>query len=274
MADGGSPNPGTVRCHVWLGILVAVLLALLLRVLFGPRPCPPNYHKFIDARILFGLIPHAGDVLTNLAIIAAGLFGWTLRRRMVITTEENNATALLIGGTVLMGLGSTYYHWAPTNATLVWDRIPMMLTILPALALMFADRVHPMYCRHALWPMTIYAIATVFYWGWLEAMGRGDELPYGVVRYGAPLLIAYLLAARPARYSSAGWMISAIVLQIPVFLFEHCDRQVWDATGKIVSGHNLKHIFVGLSMACVFTWLGVRVAHAQPSLAGQHHAAV
>ena len=43
---------------------------------------------------------------------------------------------MLTLGVLLTGFGSGYYHWSPSNETLVWDRLPMTLTFLPMTALL------------------------------------------------------------------------------------------------------------------------------------------
>lgn len=37
------------------------------------------------------------------------------------------ALAVLFAGVLLTSAGSTWYHLAPTNDSLVWDRLPMTL---------------------------------------------------------------------------------------------------------------------------------------------------
>jgi hypothetical protein len=62
------------------GVLVLYAAAWLA---LGPLPQDPAYHLFADLRTCFGgLIPRAGDVLTNLAILAAGGYGLALRGRL------------------------------------------------------------------------------------------------------------------------------------------------------------------------------------------------
>ena len=39
---------------------------------------------------------------------------------------------------------------------------------------------------------------------------------------------------------------------------ERLDWQIWELTGGIASGHNLKHIFSGAVIACLFGWLRQR----------------
>jgi uncharacterized membrane protein YidH (DUF202 family) len=113
---------------------------------------------FADIRTCLG-IPRAGDVLTNLAILAAGLYGLALRPRMNVTPDERAAADLLILGAFLTAAGSAYYHWDPRNATLVWDRLPMMLAIPPILALVLADRVNPALAPAVL--LTVFGAASV-----------------------------------------------------------------------------------------------------------------
>lgn len=38
--------------------------------------------------------------------------------------------AVVFAGLILTALGSGYYHLAPDNARLVWDRIPIMITFM------------------------------------------------------------------------------------------------------------------------------------------------
>jgi hypothetical protein len=56
--------------------LIGIALALygMLRFVFGPLPQDPSYHILADTRRC-GPIPRAGDVLTNLSILAAGVAG-------------------------------------------------------------------------------------------------------------------------------------------------------------------------------------------------------
>ena len=132
----------------------------------------------------------------------------------------------------------------------------MMLALMPVLCLVLADRASS-YAEHALWPLTMYAVGSVLFWAWTESRGAGDLWPYIVVRFGGVLLIATLLW-RSGMYSNSKWIVAAIAMQLPVTAFELFDVKIWHATGQIASGHNLKHVAVAVSMACVFGWLRYR----------------
>jgi hypothetical protein len=251
-------NGSQVRGRVWLIIAAVLVVYGLLRLSLGPIPQDPAYHLLADTRTFFGFVPRAGDVLTNLAILAAGLFGLALRSRMTVASEERVAADVLIAATLLTAVGSTYYHWAPSNPTLVWDRLPLGIVLVSILALVMGDRLHPLFARQAIWPLTVLAVASVIVWGVSEAMGRGDLLLYLVVRVGAGASIALLLIFRQPRYTRAGWMWAALLCELLMAALERLDQQIFDATGGLVSGHSLKHVMVGVALGLVFWWLRVR----------------
>src|ERR1700720_4766838 len=130
---------------------IALVLYGVLRFVFGPLPQDPSYHILADTR-LCGFIPRAGDVLTNLSILTAGVAGVFLWRRVHIEPEERAAYALLVAGMLLTAFGSAYYHWAPGDARLVWDRLPMTLVLAELLTFLCPDRIDPLFSTAALFP--------------------------------------------------------------------------------------------------------------------------
>lgn len=236
----------------------AVALYGLLRLMWGPLPQDPAYHLLADTRTCLGFIPRAGDVLSNLAILAAGLLGLALRPRMTVAAEERTAVNVLVAAAILTAFGSAYYHWAPSNATLVWDRLPIAIVLGSLLALVLADRVHPLYARDALWPLTVFSAASAILWGVSEAMGRGDVLLYLIVRVGTGAAIVLLLLLRSSRHTATAWLVAAILAEVAMAILERSDHEIFRLTGGWVSGHNLKHVAAGAALACVFAWLRVR----------------
>jgi hypothetical protein len=153
-------------------LVAVVALYGLLRLSSGPLRQDPAYHLLADTRVCLGVIPHAGDVITNLAILLAGVFGLALRPRMTVAPEAGTAVNVLIAASILTAFGSAYYHWAPANATLVWDRLPMAIVLVSLLALVMADRVHPLFARDALWPFTALGILSVILWASRRRWGK------------------------------------------------------------------------------------------------------
>src|SRR5262245_43186241 len=97
-----------------LGLASAAALAVM-----SPITQDQSYHAFADGRTLLG-IPNFWNVASNLPFVAVGAAGLALYRR------DAPATALFVG-ILLTGFGSAYYHLAPSDSTLFWDRLPMTI---------------------------------------------------------------------------------------------------------------------------------------------------
>jgi hypothetical protein len=237
------------RRQTWGLVGIGVLLFAVLRFSFGAFSQDPSYHLFVDERA-WGAIPRAGDVLSNLTILAAGLAGALLWRRVHIDPGERAAYALLVMGMLMTAVGSAYYHLAPSDARLIWDRLPMTFVLAATVALVLADRVDPAFARVAWWPFALLGIAGLAWWAW-----SGDLLLYLVMRIGSGLLIVCLCLLRAGRYSHIGWLVAALALDIVMTMSERMDREIFAATQGFLSGHNLKHLLAGALLACVLIWL-------------------
>ena len=245
------------RLQAWGLIGIALALYAVLRLVFGPLPQDPSYHLLADTR-RWGPIPRAGDVLSNLSILAAGLAGVFLRRRVRIERDEGAAYALLVAGIVLTAFGSAYYHWAPSDARLLWDRLPMTLVLAALLSLLLADRVDPLFGSVALLPVAALGTASVLWWTWTRWQGADDLRLYLIVRIGTGVAIACLLLLRRGRHSGVGWLWAGLALDIAMTVAERLDMEIYAATGMIFSGHNVKHLLAGVLLGCPLAWLVVR----------------
>ena len=104
-------------------VLAAAPLALLGALLAkAPIAQLPDYHDFADQRALLG-IPHFWNLVSNLPFVLVGALGLALLRGR--PPGASAAWAVMFGATLLVGLGSAYYHLVPGDATLVWDRLPI-----------------------------------------------------------------------------------------------------------------------------------------------------
>ena len=237
------------RRQTWGLIGIALGLYALLHFYFGPMVQDPAYHLFADTRVC-GPIPRAGDVLTNLAILTAGIAAAVFWRNACIVPEERPVYALLVTSMILTALGSAYYHWAPSNARLVWDRLPLALTLMALLVLVMADRIDIAFARAAWWPFALLGAGSLLWWSMSE-----DLLLYLVVRVGAGVMIACLLLLRAGRYSGAGWLWAALAVDIVMTICERFDSPIFEATRGLASGHNVKHVLAGALLGCIVAWV-------------------
>lgn len=257
----------TIRKY-WINGTLALLAAAALYVWIGPIPQDPAYHRFADSRPWFG-VPNAGDVLSNLAFVLAGTAGagWLLTgagRRSCRTRTEFRAYLLFFAGCLLTAFGSGWYHLAPDNARLAWDRLPMTLGFMGLLSAVVAERVSEERARRLLWPLALFGVASVGYWIWTEGQGRGDLRPYGLVQFGSLAAVAAILLRHRSPYthgSGFGW---AALAYLVAKITEALDAEIFSATGGAVSGHTLKHLAAAGASAAILLMLARRRPSSPP----------
>ena len=233
--------------------LMTLTATVALVAIVSPRtPQPLSYHNFADHRAWLG-IPNVGDVASNLAFAIFGVSG--LRFLAQLSPEEAGNRfidfcerwfyLLAFFGMILTAAGSSYYHWAPNNERLVWDRLPMTVVFMSLVAAMIAERIS---VRWALmfWPALLaIGAASVLQWHWSEQAGRGDLRFYAAVQVYAVLVLLVMLFLPPRYTRSSDWGV-VVALYVVAKLLETFDKRVF-ALGHVVSGHTLKHIAAGLA---------------------------
>jgi len=146
---------------------------------------------------------------------------------------------------VLVGLGSSYYHWDPTTDRLVWDRLPMTIAFMALFAMILTDRLQVKIFW--LWPLVIAGLASVTYWWWTEQLGRGDLRPYVVVQYVPLVLMPFLLMMKGNLKTR--WLWGSFLGYALAKYAEWYDLAIFELVG--VSGHTLKHLVSAMAVAFV-----------------------
>lgn len=126
--------------HQYRYQIILIIFFLFIGTLFFLDPIPQDldYHNFADQRNILS-IPNFWNVMSNLPMFFLGTYGtwlslrnWSQRPDVV----SKWIPLILCSGIFLACFGSAYYHWAPDNDTLVWDRLPMTLMFMPIFALL------------------------------------------------------------------------------------------------------------------------------------------
>ena len=210
---------------VFSSLTVASLAVLLL---LPPIPQDQSYHQFADQRTIFG-IPNFWNVVSNVPFLVVGAAGlWRVHR--------DAATAVFFLGVFLTGFGSPYYHWAPQDSTLFWDRLPMTLIFAALFALAIGERVSKAASAVLLWPALAVGVSSVLLWRWTD-----DLRLYFWVQFLPALAVVSLFSLYPAKHTGTWYWIVAMVLYALALLFEFTDEMIYSA-GGLVSGHTLKHL--------------------------------
>jgi hypothetical protein len=239
--------------HTLLAIIVLAAFGLMCTV--DPIPQDVAYHQFGDAREIGGL-PHFWNVVTNIPFLLVGWFGLSRRKRLA-EPESHLAYLVLCIGVLLVGLGSAYYHLAPSTPTLVWDRLPMTVAFMALFAILLGERVFPAYRTGLLWLLLAVGAGSVAYWAWTESLGVGDLRAYALVQFLPLLLIPVILLLFEGKYLRASHLVYALLFYAAAKVFEHFDREVLALSGAI-SGHSIKHVLSAMAALCILLAVPVR----------------
>jgi hypothetical protein len=235
-----------------LVLLVVTGAAIVAAALWPAVPQDPGYHDFADTRALWG-VPSFLNVASNVVFLIVGIAGlrWVARQPLaergpLQTRWERGAALVLFSGVTLTAFGSAWYHLAPSNATLIWDRLPMTLAFMAFFALVIADRIGLGPARVLLPLLLVVGVGSVAYWAFTERMGAGDLRLYGLVQFLPIVLIPLLLVLFPSTYTSAAGVLGALAWYSGAKVAELLDQGIF-GLGGLVSGHTLKHVFAGVA---------------------------
>jgi Alkaline phytoceramidase (aPHC). len=230
-----------------------------------PRiPQPQSYHLFADERSLLG-IANSGDVASNAPFAVIGIWGliFLVRTRSskvaahFLDVRERWPYVFVFVGLLLTAFGSAYYHLAPDNARLLWDRLPMTITFMAMVSAVIAERIN---VRLGVWLLPVLlliGLASVLQWEWSESRGAGDLRFYAAVQ-GYSALIVLLALFLPRRYTHTADFGLIVGFYALAKVLETFDKAVF-TTLHIVSGHTLKHLAAAAAGYCILRMLQRRV---------------
>jgi hypothetical protein len=217
--------------------LAAVSLAGLLLV--PPIPQSQLYHAFADQRTLCG-VPHFWNVVSNLPFIVVGALG-------LLHVRGSRSASVFFLGVFLTGFGSSYYHWAPNDWGLFWDRLPMTFAFMAIFANVIEERIDARAGKRLLWPLVALGVISLLVWL------RFDDLRlYAWVQFFPCIAIPLMFWLFPPKYTGTHLWLVALGLYVLAKLLEHYDAAIYTALG-IISGHTIKH--VAAAAACYAIYL-------------------
>jgi hypothetical protein len=224
----------------------------------------PAYNHFADHRTLLG-IPNFFDVISNVPLFLVGLLGLAfILLRATQTSQGAFATdqevwsyITLFAGVTLAGVGSAYYHLAPGDNRLVWDRLPMTVIFMSFLAAIISERISTRTGLLLLPILLSVGIASIIYWHVTELRGSGDLRVYLDVQYYTTAAIPLIAILFPSHYTRG--RIAFLVFAVYVFakVFELLDSAVY-SLGHIVSGHVIKHLIAAVGAYLILYMLQSR----------------
>ncbi|MES2046814.1 MAG: hypothetical protein V4447_00320 [Pseudomonadota bacterium] len=233
------------RALIYLPLLTTLSICTLL-VAHGPITQLAHYNEFANQTAFMGL-PRAADVLSNLGFALVALWGifmlWPQRDHQQLQAGRHGYM-LFLAGLLLTAFGSGFYHLAPDNARLVWDRLPIALACAGLLAAVRAENVPNARSSMDAILLGLFAIASVAWWRITDEHANGDLRLY-LLMQGLPLI---LIPMWQSIYRAPGMdrlaFGVALLLYIVAKLVEIKDQELFSSLG-LISGHTLKHLLAG-----------------------------
>jgi hypothetical protein len=157
---------------------------------------------------------------------------------------------VFFAGVALVFFGSGYYHWAPDDDSLVWDRLPMTVAFMGLFAAVLGEHLSPNLERPFLLAVVAVGIASVILWK------QTDDLRVYVWVQLAPLLvIPFMIAVFPGRFTHRHYLLYGVGFYALAKVAEYYDREIFALTSDALSGHSLKHLLAAAAPFCVYLML-------------------
>lgn len=245
-----SPKNGAA---LLLGLAVGIGLLMVRLQIEHPLTMaqPASYHDFVDKRPVLGL-PNFWNVASNLPFAVIALWGMVFlfpgtgeRHQAFIDQRERWPYLVLFIGLFLTCFGSAYYHFSPSNTTLVWDRLPMSIMFAGFVAAVITERIDVEFGVKLLPFLVLFSVGTVAQWYYSEVHRHGELRWYAALQIYSVLVLLIAPTLRP-RYTRNRDFLAVFALYALAKIFETLDRRIY-SLGHIVSGHTLKHLAAAMA---------------------------
>jgi len=227
-----------------IGILLLITIAGIITAFFiQPIAQDTGYHHFADARSLLS-IPNCNNVITNIPFLIIGCIGMFFSVKQIALSLRINIFIFFLG-IFFTGIGSAYYHYNPTNDTLVWDRLPMTISFMAFFSIIISEFISIKAGKRLLFPLLFLGLLSILYWKLTMVQGHDDLRFYVLVQFLPMILIPGILLMFktndiPKKYF---WVI--LLTYLIAKLFEAGDDLIF-TQGEFVSGHSIKHLVAAI----------------------------
>lgn len=221
-----------------------LFVLLLIASFYAPKNDPKIYFQFAD-QWTFRSIPHFLDVATNLIFFISGTLGLFVYKNchQKFNYIERLSFLFFSYGSILLCLGSGYFHWTPNPYTLVWDRVPMVICFNSLITFIIADRVETKGLLELMILFLLLGLITTFGVPYLYQSLR----PYYLFQLGTIIFTVILTFSFKEKKISNLSLISMFLFYVLAKLTETFDHQIYNLL-KFITGHNLKHLLAGAGM--------------------------
>lgn len=231
-----------------LDILV-LLSGIVAYFAFVPKiPQDPAYHDFADKRTIFD-IPNFWDVMSNTIFVVVGGNGFLSTDIDIIGyfQKRHFLPLAFFSSVIWTAFGSGYYHYNPSNETLVWDRLPMSVAFMSLLGIILKNKTSKstkLFSNFIVQVvLVLIGVISVVWWAIFDNLKL-----YIAVQFGSMAYVIYTLYQNRQNLNDKNYryLFLAIMWYIVAKVLELFDNQVFFLTFSVFSGHTLKHVTAGI----------------------------
>lgn len=242
-------------------ITLAVLFAsIVIFSLLPPVGLPDGYHNFADQRILL-FIPNFFDVASNIPFALLGLYGvdFLTRSKKDFFPLDLSSKLAFLGfflAVILVMFGSANYHWSPTDASLLWDRVPIVIAFVCLFGGFLSDRLNSHGVVLYVTPCLIFLSFGALAWDQYQFDQGGDLRFYLLVQIFPIVILPIVCRLYPVgRLTTEKHLWQMIAWYGVSKICEFFDTRIFILTNETVSGHTLKHLAAAMAVLAVIRML-------------------
>lgn len=186
---------------------------------FSHNAISDSYHQFSDTLALFN-VPNARNVVSNAALLIPAVY-------LLSRGKFNQLVPLLLG----LALSSSYYHLNPNKQTILLDMV-FVITLNTVVLSYFVNKSNG-------YIIILLGLISVFYWNQTT-----DSRPYVSLQ-----ILIFMYCVYKVYPTNTGYLLLPLLLISFMTRFSEVnDKEIYETTNHLLSGHSLKHIFAGIQI--------------------------
>ncbi len=226
---------------IYLLILVAEIIGLALT---DPIAQNTDFHNFADDRTILG-IKNFWDVASNIPFLIIGFLGMVYVLRNFKSIPSAYCWFMVFVGVFLVAPGSSYYHLAPVNWTLIWDRLPMTIGFMAITSALFSYKMGKKEELILLTFCLTLGFFSIWYWVYMD-----DLRVYIFVQLTPILLVPIFAFLEKDLKIVRKYLLGAFILYFLAKVVEKYDLDIYQ--NFLLSGHTIKHLLSAGAVYCFY----------------------
>lgn len=186
---------------------------------FSQNAISDSYHQFSDTLALFNL-PNARNVLSNMVLLIPAIY-------LVMNRKFNQLVPLILG----LALSSSYYHLNPNKQTILLDMV-FVITLNTVILSYFVN-------KNTGYIIILLGLVSVLYWNQTQ-----NSRPYVSLQ-----ILIFMYCVYKVYPTNAGYLLlPLLIISFMTRFSEVNDKEIYETTNHLLSGHSLKHVFAGIQI--------------------------